>query len=609
MEGTVNVWAVDSETEEDMYGYDILDNGTVTITRYYGNDKDIVIPSKLENKPVTAIGNNAFWWESSLSSVTIPDSVISIGNNVFEDCENLTSITIPDSVISIGNDVFKDCKKLTSITIPDSVTSMGSFSFTGCNNLVSINLPKCVTSIGDEAFYGCSSLTSINIPDSVTSIGDNAFYGCSSLTTIHIPSNVSSIGENAFEGCNATITVDSGNLYYAADNNFFYAKGGKLLLCLSEISGNIEIPSGVTSIGSSVFYGNNNITSITIPNGVISIGDFTFTDCSSLSSITIPNGITYIGMNVFQNCSSLTNIHIPDSVTYIDQSAFLNCSNLNSITIPNGLKSIRAYAFSGCSKLTNITIPNSVTAIGSCAFMSCDSLTDIYYNGSQSDWEKIRVDGGYPHYTPIGTITRDKIGIGNNVTIHYNSTSDNTTPDTPQPPAPTITALTSSNVQLSKTSVTYNGKPQKPSVTVKDANGNLVDAANYTISYSNNKNVGQATVTVTFSGNYSGTAKKNFNIVPKGTFLSKVTAQKKGFTAKWKKQAKQTTGYEIQYSTSSKFKGAKTIKNIKAKTTTKRISRLKAKKKYYVRIRTYKTIKGKKYYSDWSKSKTVVTKQ
>lgn len=175
--------------------------------------------------------------------------------------------------------------------------------------------------------------------------------------------------------------------------------------------------------------------------------------------------------------------------------------------------------------------------------------------------------------------------------------------------SPIITTMDSSNVQLSKTSFIYNGKAQKPTITVIDNGGNIVDTTNYTISYSNNKNVGQASVTVTFVGNYSGTVRKTFNIVPKGTSLSKVTAQKKGFTVKWKKQTKQITGYEIQYSTNSKFKGAKTVKNIKAKTTTKRISKLKAKKKYYVKIRTYKTVKGRKYYSDWSKSKKVVTKK
>lgn len=133
------------------------------------------------------------------------------------------------------------------------------------------------------------------------------------------------------------------------------------------------------------------------------------------------------------------------------------------------------------------------------------------------------------------------------------------------------------------------------------------------MTYNDNKNVGQATATITFKNGYSGTIKKTFTIKPKGTSISKISASKKGFTVKWKKQKSQTTGYELQYSTSSKFKGAKTLKNIKAKATSKKVTKLKARKKYYVRIRTYKTVKvnGKstKVYSGWSKAKKVVTKK
>ena len=168
-------------------------------------------------------------------------------------------------------------------------------------------------------------------------------------------------------------------------------------------------------------------------------------------------------------------------------------------------------------------------------------------------------------------------------------------------------------ITLSTTSYTYNGKVKKPSVTVKDSKGKKISSKYYTVSYSKGrKNVGQYTVTVKFKGNYSGTVKKTFTIKPKATTISKVTASKKAFTVKWKKQSTQTTGYQIQYSTSSKFKGAKTVTVSKNKTTSKKISKLKAKKKYYVRVRTYKTVKvnGKntKIYSSWSKAKTVKTK-
>ena len=172
-----------------------------------------------------------------------------------------------------------------------------------------------------------------------------------------------------------------------------------------------------------------------------------------------------------------------------------------------------------------------------------------------------------------------------------------------------------SNIKLSKTAYTYNGKVQKPSVTVKNSKGKaLKNGTDYKISYPKGmKNVGKYTVKVTLKGNYSGTKSLSYNINPKGTSVSKVKAAKKGFKVTWKKQASQTSGYQVQYSTSSKFKKAKTVTISKNKTTSKSVGKLSAKKKYYVRVRTYKTVKigGKsvKLYSGWSKAKSVTTKK
>ena len=172
-------------------------------------------------------------------------------------------------------------------------------------------------------------------------------------------------------------------------------------------------------------------------------------------------------------------------------------------------------------------------------------------------------------------------------------------------------------IKLSKTSMTYNGKKQKPSVTITDAAGKrLKNGTDYKVTYpKKTQNVGKYTVTVTLKGNYTGTVKKTFTILPKNTAISKLTASKNTVTVKWKKQTKQTAGYEIQYSTSSKFtkKTTKTVKAAKNSMTSKKITKLKAKKKYYVRIRTYQTVKvGKKstkIYASWSKAKTVTTQR
>ena len=160
----------------DESAYIAISIGTATET-------DIVIASEHNGLPVTSMGVEAFRGCSSLTSITIPDSITSISNSAFRGCTSLTSITIPDSVTSIGVYAFDGCSSLTSITIPDSITRISNGAFGGCTSLTSITIPDSVTNIGWYAFYGCSGLTSITIPEGVTSIGSSAFEGCSGLTS------------------------------------------------------------------------------------------------------------------------------------------------------------------------------------------------------------------------------------------------------------------------------------------------------------------------------------------------------------------------------------------------------------------------------------------
>lgn len=159
------------------------------------------------------------------------------------------------------------------------------------------------------------------------------------------------------------------------------------------------------------------------------------------------------------------------------------------------------------------------------------------------------------------------------------------------------------------TTKTYNGKYQTQSLTVKYGTKTLKNGSDYTVSYSDNKWVGKASVKVTLKGNYSGNKTLTFIINPKSTTLKSVTAGKKQITVKWNKQATQTTGYQIQYSTYSTFKNAKTVTVSNNKTTSKAITGLTGGKKYYVRVRTYKTVKNTKYYSSWSAKKSATAKK
>ena len=164
-------------------------------------------------------------------------------------------------------------------------------------------------------------------------------------------------------------------------------------------------------------------------------------------------------------------------------------------------------------------------------------------------------------------------------------------------------------VTLSKTIMVYTGKALEPSVTVNDGTGKAISSQDYTVTYKNNKAVGTASITITFKENYSGTITKNFTICPKTAKLAAISAKSKGFQAKWKK----VTGisrYEVQCSLSAKFPKKKTVtKNVKASKKSLKVGNLKKKRKYYVRIRTYKTVKGEKIYSGWSTVKKVMTKK
>ena len=173
----------------------------IRICKYCGSEYSVTIPARINDLPVTSIGDEAFKNYTSLTEIEVPNSVESIGNRTFSGCINLKNIIIPKGVKSIGDETFKYCMSLTGIEIPDSVESIGKGTFSGCINLKNIIIPKGVKSIGDETFKYCMSLTGIEIPDSVESIGKGTFSGCINLKNIIIPKGVKSIGDETFSRC------------------------------------------------------------------------------------------------------------------------------------------------------------------------------------------------------------------------------------------------------------------------------------------------------------------------------------------------------------------------------------------------------------------------
>ena len=166
------------------------------------------------------------------------------------------------------------------------------------------------------------------------------------------------------------------------------------------------------------------------------------------------------------------------------------------------------------------------------------------------------------------------------------------------------------SITVSRTKYTYDGKEKKPKVSIKDSKGNELDKKNYKIAYSNNKKVGTAKLKIKFKNEYEGTYTVKYKINPAKTSVKSVSAKSRGFKVKIKKQDVQTSGYQIQYATDKGYsKNKKTVTVKGNKNTAKEIKGLRARQKYFVRVRTYKTVDGKKYYSGWSKSQKITTKR
>ena len=242
-------------------------------------------------------------------NTVIPNNVTAIGDNAFYGCTGLTSISIPNGVTSIGNSVFCGCSGLTSVSIPNSVISIEQYAFASCKGLTSIIIPNSVKTIGEAAFFSCSSLSSITIPSSVTSIAYRAFQNCSGLTAIQVE-NGNTVYDSR-EDCNAIIETTSNTIIWG---------------CMNTI-----IPNSVTSIGKIAFSGCSGLTSITIPNSVTTIESNAFWECTNLTSISFPNSVTSIGSGAFADCWNLATVIIGNALTNIGDGAFIRCSRLTNM--------------------------------------------------------------------------------------------------------------------------------------------------------------------------------------------------------------------------------------------------------------------------------------
>ena len=179
------LWLLLPAPAQAQYNY-TTNKGAITITKYTGTGGAVTIPGTINGLPVTSIGNYAFWGCTSLTRITIPNSVISIGNWAFYECTYLTSITLFNSVTSIGSSAFSDCRSLASVTLGNRVTNIAYGTFSGCTSLTRITIPNSVTSIGGNAFEGCISLQGIYFKGDAPSLGGAVFGGGYNATVFYL---------------------------------------------------------------------------------------------------------------------------------------------------------------------------------------------------------------------------------------------------------------------------------------------------------------------------------------------------------------------------------------------------------------------------------------
>ena len=451
---SVPMMAVAYDFACDGISYNIIskDNRTVEVTfgdsPYSGN---IVIPSEVvyNNKTYTviAIGEGAFYNDTKVRAVTIPNSVTTIESEAFSGCTSLTSVTIPNSVTTIESEAFNGCTSLTSVTIPNSVTIIGSKAFNGCTSLTSVTIPNSVTTIEDHAFSRCSGLSSLTIGTGVILIENGAFemeYSYEYIEKVIWLSNTPPEGYTEINGMRNYVANDSySNLenvtVYPFLSSIFEEDGIKYVpvspsdrtcdaidcvydnsaadIVITKTVNHQGVNMSLLNVNDYLCYKNDSIKTVSIKDFDANIGDCAFYDCDGIETVDIQDLTGNIGDDAFYGCSNLKGIDIPNTVTSIGSSCFSHCS-LAYANIGSGINSLPDDCFN-CTALTEIRIPQTVNNIGDDVFYGCSSLANVYIEDRQTELVL-----GSNHSEPIfSDCPLDSVYIGGNISYDTSSSA------------------------------------------------------------------------------------------------------------------------------------------------------------------------------------------
>lgn len=400
-------------TPEKAFAYREKQDGTISIAGYTGvAGTEVVIPRKINGKPVTEIDAEAFL-DSEITSVTLCSTITKVGQRAFQGCDVLYTVVLSRDLQDLGESAFNNCVALKSITIPAKVTEIKPYTFANCNALenvtvengpqaigrgafensgvLKINLPASVKTVDAAAFKNCKKLLTLSLSDGTEHLNDEAFYGCSSLENVTLSKTVKQLGARTFYGCASfkTFTGGSGvreigtkcfaqsDMPQAGDYKLILGDG--ILVKYYGVKDSVEIFAydNVKTVGEGAFEDNKVMKNVTIPETVSVIEADAFRGCSALSSLSISQNVTKIGANAFSGCTSLSMvINLPANLTELGDGAFSLCTALKGVVFPESLKDIPANAFTKCVNLVEIEFKGQ-TSIGNGAFADCSALEEV----------------------------------------------------------------------------------------------------------------------------------------------------------------------------------------------------------------------------------------
>ena len=373
-----NAAEISTKSQDGLYLYVVLEDGTAGITGYLGDETALVIPSVLDDLPVTAIGAYAFEY-APLTSVVIPEGVTVIDRKAFAAASALKEITLPSTLREIGEEAFIGCA-LEKVTLPEGVETLGERAFACCGQLKTITLPNTLRRMGYGVFADCDALWGLTLPASLTEIDGNPIPA--------IP-----LSRHFFAN---SLRIAPDNPVLRIENQMLLA--GDTVICAARDVRDVTVPEGITTIGRGAFYAAQ-VEKVTLPEGLMEIQQEAFYDCFALRSISLPESLQSIGASAFSSCQALaeitlpeglrtigtrafdwtglTSLHLPENLEEIGHNAFSSNAELQEVTFPKNLRVIPTDMLYNCSALEKVVLPEQLERIEASAFAYCEALTEI----------------------------------------------------------------------------------------------------------------------------------------------------------------------------------------------------------------------------------------